>query len=170
MLQRLQENKSFEDDLLQALDNDEFRVYYQPIADTVSGEIYGYEALVRWFHPIRGLVPPSTFIPIAEKTGMINALGEWVLSTACEEAARWSSPLKVSVNVSPIQLINCSLTEVIVNVLQKRVSIRIVWIWKLPSRTYSMRTPAPGNPQPVARAGSRFRLMILVPATRHCRG
>jgi EAL domain-containing protein (putative c-di-GMP-specific phosphodiesterase class I) len=86
---------------------------------------------------------PSTFIPIAEKTGMINALGEWVLSTACEEAARWSSPLKVSVNVSPIQLINCSLTEVIVNVLQKRVSIRIVWIWKLPSRTYSMKTPAP---------------------------
>lgn len=63
MLQRLQENKSFEDDLLQALGNGEFRVYYQPIADTVSGEIYGYEALVRWFHPVRGVVPPSTFIP-----------------------------------------------------------------------------------------------------------
>lgn len=119
MLQRLQENKSFEDDLLQALGNGEFRVYYQPIADTVSGEIYGYEALVRWFHPVRGVVPPSTFIPIAEKTGMINALGEWVLSTACEEAARWSSPLKVSVNVSPIQLINSSLTDVIVSVLKK---------------------------------------------------
>lgn len=119
MLQRLQENKSFEDDLLQALDNGEFRVYYQPIADTVNGEIYGYEALVRWFHPVRGVVPPTTFIPIAEKTGMINALGEWVLSTACEEAAKWSSPMKVSVNVSPIQLINSSLTEVVISVLKR---------------------------------------------------
>ncbi|QNK08340.1 EAL domain-containing protein [Enterobacter sp. JUb54] len=119
MLQRLQENKSFEDDLLQALDNGEFRVYYQPIADTVNGEIYGYEALVRWFHPVRGVVPPTTFIPIAEKTGMINALGEWVLSTACEEAARWSSPMKVSVNVSPIQLINSSLTDVVISVLKR---------------------------------------------------
>ena len=119
MLQRLQENKSFEDDLLQALDNGEFRVYYQPIADTVNGEIYGYEALVRWFHPVRGVVPPTTFIPIAEKTGMINALGEWVLSTACEEAAKWSSPMKVSVNVSPIQLINSSLTEVVIAVLKR---------------------------------------------------
>ncbi|MFK3706922.1 putative bifunctional diguanylate cyclase/phosphodiesterase [Klebsiella sp. NPDC088457] len=119
MLQRLQENKSFEDDLLQALDNGEFQVYYQPIADTVSGEIYGYEALVRWFHPLRGVVPPTTFIPVAEKTGMINPLGEWVLRTACEEAASWSSPLKVSVNVSPVQLINSSLTEMIVSVLKK---------------------------------------------------
>lgn len=119
MLQRLQENKSFEDDLLQALDNGEFRVYYQPIADTVNGDIYGYEALVRWFHPVRGVVPPTTFIPIAEKTGMINALGEWVLSTACEEAAKWSSPMKVSVNVSPIQLINSSLTEVVISVLKR---------------------------------------------------
>ncbi|WP_174507984.1 putative bifunctional diguanylate cyclase/phosphodiesterase [Klebsiella oxytoca] len=119
MLQRLQENKSFEDDLLQALDNGEFRVYYQPIADTVNGEIYGYEALVRWFHPVRGVVPPTTFIPIAEKTGMINALGEWVLSTACEEAAKWSSPMKVSVNVSPIQLINSSLTDVVISVLKR---------------------------------------------------
>ncbi|VTM46331.1 diguanylate cyclase/cyclic diguanylate phosphodiesterase [Klebsiella quasipneumoniae] len=63
MLQRLQENKSFEDDLLQALSHDEFKVYYQPIADTVTREIYGYEALVRWFHPVRGAVPPTVFYP-----------------------------------------------------------------------------------------------------------
>lgn len=118
MLQRLQENKSFEDDLLQALDNGEFRVYYQPIADTMSGEIYGYEALVRWFHPVRGMVPPTIFIPVAEKIGMINPLGEWVLKTACEEAASWSSPLKVSVNVSPVQLINSSLTDTVIAVLK----------------------------------------------------
>lgn len=118
MLQRLQENKSFEDDLQQALDNGEFRVYYQPIADTMSGEIYGYEALVRWFHPVRGMVPPTIFIPVAEKIGMINPLGEWVLKTACEEAVSWSSLLKVSVNVSPVQLINSSLTDTVISVLK----------------------------------------------------
>ncbi len=94
MLQRLQENKSFEDDLLQALAHDEFKVYYQPIADTVTREIYGYEALVRWFHPVRGAVPPTVFIPVAEKIGLINTLGEWVLKTACAEAASWATPLK----------------------------------------------------------------------------
>ncbi|WEJ92004.1 MAG: EAL domain-containing protein [Klebsiella huaxiensis] len=118
MLERLQENKSFEDDLLQALDKGEFRVYYQPIADTINGEIYGYEALVRWFHPLRGSVPPSEFIPVAEKIGLINPLGEWVLRTACQEAASWSSPLKVSVNVSPIQLINSSLTDTVISILK----------------------------------------------------
>ena len=119
MLQRLQENKSFEDDLLQALSHDEFKVYYQPIADTVTREIYGYEALVRWFHPVRGAVPPTVFIPVAEKIGLINALGEWVLKTACAEAASWATPLKVSVNVSPIQLMNTSLTDTIISVLQQ---------------------------------------------------
>ncbi|HCB1497706.1 diguanylate cyclase (GGDEF)-like protein [Klebsiella oxytoca] len=118
MLERLQENKSFEDDLQQALDKGEFRVYYQPIADTINGEIYGYEALVRWFHPLRGSVPPSEFIPVAEKIGLINPLGEWVLRTACREAASWSSPLKVSVNVSPIQLINSSLTDTVISILK----------------------------------------------------
>ncbi len=119
MLQRLQENKSFEDDLLQAPAHDEFKVYYQPIADTVTREIYGYEALVRWFHPVRGAVPPTVFIPVAEKIGLINALGEWVLKTACAEAASWATPLKVSVNVSPIQLMNTSLTDTIIEVLHQ---------------------------------------------------
>lgn len=118
LLQRQQENKSFEDDLIQALNKGEFRVYYQPIADTMNGEIYGYEALMRWFHPLRGSVPPTEFIPVAEKIGLINQLGEWVLRTACEAAASWSSPLKVSVNVSPIQLINSSLTDTVVAILR----------------------------------------------------
>ncbi|MEB8291411.1 putative bifunctional diguanylate cyclase/phosphodiesterase [Klebsiella michiganensis] len=118
LLQRQQENKSFEDDLMQALNKGEFRVYYQPIADTMNGEIYGYEALVRWFHPLRGSVPPTEFIPVAEKIGLINQLGEWVLRTACEAAASWSSPLKVSVNVSPVQLMNSSLTDTVVAILR----------------------------------------------------
>ena len=117
LLQRQQENKSFEDDLMQALNKGEFRVY-QPIADTMNGEIYGYEALVRWFHPLRGSVPPTEFIPVAEKIGLINQLGEWVLRTACEAAASWSSPLKVSVNVSPVQLMNSSLTDTVVTILR----------------------------------------------------
>ncbi len=107
------------DKLLQALAHDEFKVYYQPIADTVTREIYGYEALVRWFHPVRGAVPPTVFIPVAEKIGLINALGEWVLKTACAEAASWATPLKVSVNVSPIQLMNTSLTDTIIEVLHQ---------------------------------------------------
>lgn len=118
LLQRQQENKSFEDDLMQALNKGEFRVYYQPIADAVNGEIYGYEALVRWFHPLRGSVPPTEFIPVAEKIGLINQLGEWVLRTACEAASNWPLPLKVSVNVSPIQLIHCSLTDAVVDILR----------------------------------------------------
>ncbi|MDU4135178.1 MAG: EAL domain-containing protein [Klebsiella michiganensis] len=118
LLQRQQENKSFEDDLMQALNKGEFRVYYQPIADTMNGEIYGYEALVRWFHPLRGSVPPTEFIPVAEKIGLINQPGEWVLRTACEAAASWSSPLKVSVNVSPVQLMNSSLTDTVVTILR----------------------------------------------------
>ncbi len=103
---------------MQALNKGEFRVYYQPIADTMNGEIYGYEALVRWFHPLRGSVPPTEFIPVAEKIGLINQLGEWVLRTACEAAASWSSPLKVSVNVSPVQLMNNSLTDTVVTILR----------------------------------------------------
>lgn len=103
---------------MQALNKGEFRVYYQPIADTMNGEIYGYEALVRWFHPLRGGVPPTEFIPVAEKIGLINQLGEWVLRTACEAAASWSSPLKVSVNVSPVQLMNNSLTDTVVTILR----------------------------------------------------
>ena len=107
MLQRLQENKSFEDDLLQALAHDEFKVYYQPIADTVTREIYGYEALVRWFHPVRGAVPPTVFIPVAEKIGLINALGEWVLKTACAEAASWGDdPRRLDLEITESDVFN----------------------------------------------------------------
>jgi predicted signal transduction protein with EAL and GGDEF domain len=169
MLQRLQENKSFEDDLLQALAHDEFKVYYQPIADTVTREIYGYEALVRWFHPVRGAVPPTVFIPVAEKIGLINALGEWVLKTACAEAASWATPLKVSVNVSPIQLMNTSLTDTIIACCSRPASIRDVWIWRSPSRTCSMRTPVRWKfSASCASRAFRSPSMTLVPAILPC--
>ncbi|WP_420964165.1 bifunctional diguanylate cyclase/phosphodiesterase [Bradyrhizobium sp. B120] len=78
-------------------------VYYQPCVDLRSNEITGCEALVRWRHPVRGMISPAEFVPIAEETGLINQLGEWVLMTACKEAVNWPDHVKLAVNVSPVQ-------------------------------------------------------------------
>ncbi|HBY29038.1 MAG TPA: diguanylate cyclase, partial [Bradyrhizobium sp.] len=78
-------------------------VYYQPCVDLRSNEITGCEALVRWRHPVRGMISPAEFVPIAEETGLINQLGEWVLMTACKEAVNWPDQIRLAVNVSPIQ-------------------------------------------------------------------
>jgi diguanylate cyclase (GGDEF)-like protein/PAS domain S-box-containing protein len=95
---------TMEQDLRQALADDDFEIYYQPLLDLASGEVTGCEALLRWRHPERGMVPPAEFIPIAEDTGLINELGDWVMQTACTEAAGWPSRVRLAVNVSPIQL------------------------------------------------------------------
>lgn len=89
-------------DLRHAVQRGEIELQYQPQAN-VEREIYGFEALVRWRHPIRGLVAPVEFIPLAEESGLIVEIGSWVLRTACTEAARWKKPLKISVNLSPVQ-------------------------------------------------------------------
>jgi diguanylate cyclase (GGDEF)-like protein len=81
----------------------ELEVYYQPCLDLRSNEINGCEALVRWRHPLRGMISPADFVPIAEETGLINQLGEWVLLTACKEAVNWPGQVKLAVNVSPVQ-------------------------------------------------------------------
>ena len=78
-------------------------VYYQPCVDLRSNEITGCEALVRWRHPLRGMISPAEFVPIAEETGLINQLGEWVLVTACKEAVNWPDHISLAVNVSPVQ-------------------------------------------------------------------
>jgi predicted signal transduction protein with EAL and GGDEF domain len=80
MLQRLQESRTLEHDMALAIDNNEFVVYYQPIVDSFSNEIYGYEALIRWIHPVKGILSPDYFISVAEKTGMINEIGKMCLS------------------------------------------------------------------------------------------
>jgi diguanylate cyclase (GGDEF)-like protein/PAS domain S-box-containing protein len=91
-------------DLRQALtDGSGLEVYYQPCVDLQDNRITGCEALVRWRHPARGMISPADFVPIAEDTGLINQLGEWVLTTACKEAATWPDPLRLAVNVSPVQ-------------------------------------------------------------------
>ncbi len=95
--------RSLEMDLRQALVDGGFEVYYQPCLDLQTNAITGCEALVRWRHPQRGMISPAEFIPLAEDTGLINQLGEWVLTTACKEAVSWPGNIRLAVNVSPIQ-------------------------------------------------------------------
>jgi EAL domain-containing protein (putative c-di-GMP-specific phosphodiesterase class I) len=102
MDQRLRERRALQHELRSALDNEELVLHYQPQA-SIRGEITGFEALVRWFHPSRGLVPPGDFIPLAEESGSIIAIGEWILRHACREAAGWPNPLQVAINLSPVQ-------------------------------------------------------------------
>ncbi len=100
---RLQERRMLAHDLRLALAQDGLRLHFQPLYSTRTGELTGYEALARWCHPTLGFVPPSDFIPVAEDTGQIEALGRWVLQAACAEAAGWPEPLTVAVNLSAAQ-------------------------------------------------------------------
>ncbi|MDX7950439.1 EAL domain-containing protein [Lichenihabitans sp. Uapishka_5] len=93
-----------EADLRRALENDEFELFYQPLLDLASTEVRAFEALMRWNHPTRGLVGPVEFIPVAERMGLIDAMGRWALNVACREAAGWPETVKVAVNVSLAQL------------------------------------------------------------------
>ena len=102
MDRQLRESREVQHDLMSALEKDEFRLVYQPEA-LIDGTVIGFEALLRWHHPTRGLIPPSTFIPLAEDGGVIIPLGEWILRTACREAASWKSNALLAVNLSPAQ-------------------------------------------------------------------
>jgi diguanylate cyclase (GGDEF)-like protein len=95
--------RTLETDLRKAIGDQALEVYYQPCVSLLSNEITGCEALVRWRHPERGMISPAEFIPIAEETGLINELGEWVLATACAEATTWPDDVRLAVNVSPVQ-------------------------------------------------------------------
>jgi diguanylate cyclase (GGDEF)-like protein len=99
---RMQARRELERDLREAVALKQFDVFYQPLMRGREG-ITGFEALVRWRHPVRGLVSPAEFIPLAEEIGLIPAIGRWVLLRACTEAAQWPAPLKVAVNLSPSQ-------------------------------------------------------------------
>ncbi|MXQ11466.1 EAL domain-containing protein [Microvirga makkahensis] len=101
---QIRERRSMEHDLRNALENGELSLVYQPQARVESGRVLGFEVLLRWNHPVRGAVPPSVFIPIAEESGLILKIGEWVMRQVCQEAAAWQRPLNIAVNVSPLQL------------------------------------------------------------------
>ncbi|WP_375777875.1 EAL domain-containing protein [Bradyrhizobium sp. ma5] len=114
---QLQTRRSLERDMRSALANGEFELHYQPFINVASGETCGFEALLRWHHPQRGMVSPAQFIPLAEETGLIVPLGEWVLRTACAEAAKWPDDLKIAINLSPVQFRSPELVPVIVHAL-----------------------------------------------------
>lgn len=100
---RIQSRRTLELDLRAAIVRSEFELYYQPVVNLIAGTISGVEALLRWHHPMRGLVPPGDFIGLAEEMGIIVTIGEWVLRTACLEAGSWPENIRVAVNLSPVQ-------------------------------------------------------------------
>jgi predicted signal transduction protein with EAL and GGDEF domain len=100
----VRERRELENDLREALREDQLELYYQPIVSVPDRAVVGMEALLRWHHPRRGLVPPDVFVPIAEQTGQIGSIGAWIIRTACRDAATWPTGIRVAVNVSPAQL------------------------------------------------------------------
>src|SRR3954468_2369114 len=117
MDKRLQTRRALELDLRKAIAHGEFELYYQPILYLQTGKVSGFEALVRWNHPERGMIPPLDFIPLAEETGLILPLGEWVLRTACTHAARWPQPVGVAVNLSATQFKGRNIVQLTLNAL-----------------------------------------------------
>jgi diguanylate cyclase (GGDEF)-like protein len=114
---RMQARRALELDLRSAVGAGQFELFYQPIVDARSERTTGFEALLRWRHPQRGMVSPVDFIALTEETGLIVPLGEWVLRQACEEAARWPDDLRVAVNLSPAQFKCRNLVEVVLSAL-----------------------------------------------------
>ncbi len=114
---RIQARRALEVDLRRALVAGEFSLAYQPQINLSRNELIAMEALLRWTSAERGSVPPSEFIPLAEETGLIIPLGEWVLREACREAARWPDPIKVAVNLSPVQFRNRGLVTTVTQAL-----------------------------------------------------
>jgi diguanylate cyclase (GGDEF)-like protein len=114
---QMQERRRLELDLRKALIANEFELYYQPLIQVASGEVCGFEALIRWNHPERGLVMPGAFIPVAEEIGLIVPLGEWVLRKACMDATAWPGKLSVAVNLSAAQFRNPMLALSVVSAL-----------------------------------------------------
>ncbi|GAC1503404.1 MAG: EAL domain-containing protein [Bradyrhizobium sp.] len=116
---RAQSRRRTEIDLRDAIQNDVLRPYYQPLIDLSSGRITGFEALVRWPHPERGMIPPGEFIPVAEDTGLINAVGALMLRRACRDAALWPDQVRVAVNLSPLQFRAGNLLSIVMDVLKQ---------------------------------------------------
>ncbi len=116
---RVHERRLLERDLRAALNEEQFILFYQPIWDVERDQLYGFEALLRWFHPERGIIPPAEFIALAEEIGIIREIGPWVLKTACNEAIGWPARLRLCVNLSPIQFLDNDLPEQINQIAQQ---------------------------------------------------
>ncbi len=116
---RQQERRLIERDLADAITQHRLALAYQPICDATTLEVLGYEALLRWDHPTRGPMQPDHFVPLAEESGLILPLGQWALEAACTEAATWDQPLRLSVNLSPMQFRQTDLPELVADVLAR---------------------------------------------------
>ncbi|MBR0697339.1 bifunctional diguanylate cyclase/phosphodiesterase [Bradyrhizobium lablabi] len=116
---RAQSRRKIEVDLRDAIHNEDLRPYYQPLVDLTSGHITGFEALVRWLHPERGMISPGEFIPVAEETGLINPLGGLMLRCACLDAAQWPDDVRVAVNLSPLQFRAGNLLTLVTDALKQ---------------------------------------------------
>jgi diguanylate cyclase (GGDEF)-like protein len=114
---RMKARRELEIALRRALAAGQFELHYQPLVNVDNRRITGCEALLRWNHPERGMIPPAEFIPVAEEIGLIVPLGEWVLRKACLDAASWPDDIKVAVNLSPIQVTNQNLVQIVVSAL-----------------------------------------------------
>jgi diguanylate cyclase (GGDEF)-like protein/PAS domain S-box-containing protein len=121
MDQQIRDRRVLHQELSVAIKNGELSLYYQPQAmsgrSVADSEIIGFEALARWLHPVRGFVPPGDFIPLAEESGLIVEMGEWILRQACKEAASWSKPMQVAVNLSPAQFMHGDLVGLVHSIL-----------------------------------------------------
>jgi diguanylate cyclase (GGDEF)-like protein/PAS domain S-box-containing protein len=121
MDQQIRDRRVLHQDLSLAIKNGELSLHYQPQARSrhtvASSEIIGFEALARWLHPVRGFVPPSDFIPLAEESGLIVVMGEWILREACREAASWPLPLQIAVNLSPAQFMHGDVVSLVHSIL-----------------------------------------------------
>ena len=121
MDQQIRDRRVLHQDLSLAIKNGELSLYYQPQAmsgqTVASSEVIGFEALARWRHPVRGYVPPSAFIPLAEESGLIVEMGEWILREACREAASWPLPLQIAVNLSPVQFMHGDVVGLVHSIL-----------------------------------------------------
>ena len=113
------ERQLMESDLRVALEKGQLRLVYQPCVDASSEAVTGFEALIRWHHPEHGPISPAEFIPLAEEIGLINEIGEWVLRTACAEAAKWPQHITVAVNLSPVQFKSHALPTIVRTVLSE---------------------------------------------------
>jgi predicted signal transduction protein with EAL and GGDEF domain len=112
------DRQMLENELRLALDRNELSVAYQPIIRVAGEEVAGFEALIRWRHPIRGSVTPAKFIPLAEECGMIGRIGTWVLQTAMHEATRWPENVRVAINLSPIQFNDPQIVDIVADALR----------------------------------------------------
>jgi predicted signal transduction protein with EAL and GGDEF domain len=114
---QVRQRRAMEADLRKALVAGEFELHYQPVINLERNQISGFEALMRWRHREKGLIPPSAFIPLAEEIGFITQLGDWAVRQACATAAKWPDDLKIAVNLSPVQFRNTGLVQSVVGAL-----------------------------------------------------